>query len=317
MVNQLALNGREPLLGGDKAPPLSTGQEPMLGGEHFLKLVRQALLEQLNDSEISHLKRANIGNWLNDNGDTRPGVGLRDDGLPDIVWCAVPGGDVLLRHDTEPRTVDRFYIAKLPITWAQYRLFLDDPDGHAHHRWWAGLLWRPEYDRVVEPVDNQPAQEISWYDAVAYCRWLSDKLGYEVRLPSEWEWQQAASGGEDGREFPWGPRWDGRHSNTRESGLRRVTAVGMYPLGASPVGALDMSGTILEWCQNEFANPGNLNPGGIGKRVYRGGSWYQIGRYAKTDFRTGNDPFLRYHSVGLRLATSVPVFDLPETPPAQ
>ena len=72
--------------------------------------------------------------------------------------------------------------------------------------WWKGLA-----DREDEPgeqyrkQDNHPAENVSWYDAVAYCRWLSKRLGYEIRLPTEWEWQQAATGGDKANEYPVGP----------------------------------------------------------------------------------------------------------------
>ena len=58
--------------------------------------------------------------------------------------------------------------------------------------------------------DNHPAENVSWYDAVAYCRWLSKRLGYEIQLPTEWEWQQAATGGDPTNQYPWGPDWDSK-----------------------------------------------------------------------------------------------------------
>jgi formylglycine-generating enzyme required for sulfatase activity len=90
---------------------------------------------------------------------------------------------------------------------------------------------------------------------LAFCRWLSEKLGYEIRLPTEWEWQQAATGGNPENEYPWGPEWAGSCANTIESELSHSTAVGIYPQGASPVGALDMAGNVWEWCLNEYDNP--------------------------------------------------------------
>ena len=80
-----------------------------------------------------------------------------------------------------------------------------------------------------------------------------------MRLPDEWEWQQAATGGDDGNVFPWGADWDAKaepwRANTFESRLGSTTAVGMYPAGASPTGALDMAGTVWEWCLNKFDAP--------------------------------------------------------------
>ena len=113
---------------------------------------------------------------------------------------------------------------------------------------------------------------MSWYDAVAYCRWLSKRLGYKIELPTEWEWQQAATGGDKANACPWGRDWDSERANTSKSGLSRTTAVGLYPQGASPVGALDMSGNVEEWCLNEYGNPKNVAVSGDERRVVRGGS---------------------------------------------
>ena len=94
-----------------------------------------------------------------------------------------------------------------------------------------------------------------------------------MRLPTEWEWQQAATGGDERNEYPWGAKWGGRRANTYESGLGRTTAVGMYPQGASPVGALDMSGNVCEWCLNAYEEPERTDTSGELGRAARGGSW--------------------------------------------
>ena len=305
--------GREPALSGAAALPAASGQEPMLGGSRLIALYRAWMLEQIEKPSTTHLRRAAIGDWLAYYGDTRPGTGLRPDGLPDLVWCPVPGGEVLLRDSTEAVRIERFFIARYPVTWAQYRVFLEAEDGHRNPRWWEGLRWRPEYEREVQLVDNQPAQEVSWYDAIAYTRWLSDRLHYEVRLPTEWEWQQAATGGDpENIFFPWGHDWCPACANTRESKLRRSVAVGLYPAGASPVGALDMSGNVLEWCLNRYADPDDITPGGDEPRALRGGSWFLVRRFARTLFRTGDHPFMRFNSVGFRLVTSDPTPRPPE-----
>ena len=131
-------------------------------------------------------------------------------------------------------------------------------------------------------------------------------MGYDIRLPTEWEWQQAATCGEPNREYPWSGGWDPARANTYESGLARTTAVGMYPAGASPVGALDMGGNVLEWCLNEYARPENTRPSGHTIRVVRGGSWFSDQEFARAAYRPRFYPDYRYDYLGLRVVRSSP-----------
>jgi formylglycine-generating enzyme required for sulfatase activity len=117
----------------------------------------------------------------------------------------VPEGEITLEDNAGTFIVQPFEISKYPVTWVQYRSFLQATDGYRNTHWWQGFAER--YERPGEQYhqqDNQPAENVSWYDAVAFCRWLSTRLGYEVRLPTEWEWQQAATGGNPASEYPWG-----------------------------------------------------------------------------------------------------------------
>jgi formylglycine-generating enzyme required for sulfatase activity len=205
--------------------------------------------------------------------------------------------------------VQPFAISKYPVTWAQYRSFLQAEDGYRQQHWWQGLS-----RRAVQPGeqyrqwDNHPAENVSWYDAVAFCRWLSVRLGYEVRLPTEWEWQQAATGGDPAREYPWGVDWDPAYTNTWESRLGRTTAVGVYPQGASPVGAMDMSGNVEEWCLNEHDRSQHTGLSGTACRVVRGGSWSGARGYARASCRADSPPGPRFGNVGLRVVRSSPSF---------
>lgn len=294
-------SGIEPRLGGERAMLISTGYEPMLGGEHYRKLVIRHMLTILHDEQTTHLRRATIGDLLDELGDPRPGVGLNEQGLPNIDWCAVPGGEVFIPGQDTLFHVEPFFIARYPVTWKQYRAFLEALDGHLELDWWSGLQRRDEYPREAFLRDNLPAQEVSWYDAVAFTRWLSEKLGYQVRLPTECEWEQAATGGSAEHVYPWGWQIGSNFANTRESRLRRATAVGMYPAGASPVGAMDMSGNVLEWCLNEFDRPDRSDPSPA-RRSMRGGSWFQILSRAHTFFRASDNPYYRFNAAGFRLA---------------
>lgn len=301
-------SGYEPRLSQDAISPQITGNEPGIGGERLIAHYRDHLLDLLHDPRTTHRRRADIGDWLASVGDPRPGTGITTNGSgipePDLVWCAVPAGEIYLRDFDDPFHSEPFYIAQYPVTWAQYRLFLEDARGHGDPRWWDGLQRRQEYERVDAPVSNRPAQEVSWYDAVAYCRWLSDRMGFEVRLPTEWEWERAATGGDPDRVYAWGSTWHADYANTRNSKLRRAIAVGMYPMAASPVGALDMTGNVLEWCANEFGEPWQVDVHSPNSRVMRGGSWFLIPAYSRTTFRVGDDPYMRFNSVGFRLAAT-------------
>ena len=128
--------------------------------------------------------------------------------MPEFVWLPVPGGEITLEDDAGTFTVQPFAISKYLVTWAQYRSFLEAKDGYRQKRWWRGLAERQaQPGEQYRQQDNHPAESVSWYDAVAFCCWLSTRLGYEVRLPTEWEWQQAATGGDPAREYPWEADW--------------------------------------------------------------------------------------------------------------
>jgi formylglycine-generating enzyme required for sulfatase activity len=162
--------------------------------------------------------------------------------------------------------------------------------------------------RQLNRRDNHPAESLAWVEAVAFCRWLSERLGYEIRLPTEWEWQQAATGGDPEREYPWPGGWDSRRANTTESELGCSTAVGMYPHGASLTGALDMAGNVLELCLNEYEAPSRTDLDGEARRVVRGGSWGSGRASARAACRSVIHPDGRVGFVGVRLSCLAPIF---------
>ena len=286
----------------DLQPALSSVEQ------EFVRPESERLLRQINDRHISHQERAKIGDRLADIGDPRPGVGLNADQLPDLVWCEVPGGVVALEDDAGTFDVAPGYISKYPVTWAQYRCFLQAEDGYANTAWWEGLAaCEEEPGEQYRELDNHPAEMVSWYDAVAYCRWLSAKLGYEIRLPTECEWQQAVTGGNPANVYPWGADWEVDRANTNEGRLGRTTAVGMYPHGASPVGTLDMSGNVWEWCLNLYGDPGDMNLSSSSGRVVRGGSWGAPPLGARAGCRDVGIPSGRLGLLGFRVWCSSPI----------
>jgi hypothetical protein len=269
---------------------------------------RRDLLAALGDPAADHHQRGRLGVRLDLLGDTRPGVGLREDGLPDLVWCAVPGGRVVLEDGAGEFEVEPFHIARYPITYRQYRAFLEASDGYQSRDWWEGLKGPfSDPERQAERRDNHPAEGMVWYEALTYCRWLSARLGYEVRLPTEWEWQQAASGGDPENAYPWGPDWVEERANTFEARLNRSTAVGMYPEGASPVAALDLAGNVWEWCLNEYDDPAQTGIGGEARRVVRGGSWGDLLEDARCAYRVHDHPGVRDDDLGFRVVCVSPI----------
>jgi hypothetical protein len=134
---------------------------------------REAMIALLDRPETDHALRARIGVRLALLGDGRPGVGLGLEGLPDIDWKAIPGGEVMLKLDdgsTRGFAVEPFEMARYPVTWGQFRAFIDADDGYGGGQWW------PVRGPFVEPGgkrnrwDNHPVVEVAWYEALAFCR---------------------------------------------------------------------------------------------------------------------------------------------------
>jgi len=298
-----------------------TGDELEFLGPIDAKMMRA----ELGRPDTPHRVRALIGERLDVLGDPRRGVGVDRDGTPDIEWCAIPGGEVAIQVDrrllpgtkARRKQVDAFHIARYPVTATQYRAFLRAEDGWQNPQWWVPDLYRDaegdSYD--VGRYGNHPALYVSWFDAMAYCRWLSSRVRFAVRLPDEWEWQQAATGGNAGNVYPWGGDWDPKRephrANTFESRLGRATAVGMYPDGASLHGAEDMAGTVWEWCLNKFEQPEVIVSSGndFATRALRGGAWDFNQGYARCAVRNWSLPFSRSNSVGFRVLCSSPIVE--------
>lgn len=277
------------------------------------------LLDELASDATPHIRREDIGRRLNAMTDPRRGVGLNDQGLPDIVWENIEAGEVTLETDP-PQTfpVAPFRIARYPVTWMQYRAFVEADDGYRDARWWKGL--KPETGEPGDSrwaFDNHPAINVSWYDAVAFCRWLTDRLGLTdgeiVQLPTEWEWQWVAQAGQAALEYPWGVDWHPARANSFESGVGRTLAVGLYPFGC-PGGkrVSDLAGNVWEWCLNEDSD--RRARFGLGHNALRGGSWNDGPENCRAAKRTSGGPENRGDDLGFRLCRGSPI-DPPDAEP--
>lgn len=262
-----------------------------------------------------------------------------------FAWVPIPEGKVVLKTDkgwnmnyilggkTQTFDVSAFQIAKYPLTNAQYRLFIE-AGGYIQDRWWTpaglearlqGIRWdwtgserkktvtgepwvEPRYWR--ESKWNQPdcpVVGISWYEAIAYCQWLSEVTGEAIRLPTEQEWQRAAQG-DDSRDYPWGEKWDDDRCNNsvgKDWQKNSTSPVTQFEgKGDSPFGVVDVAGNVWEWCLTAYES-GRNELSGTDSRVQRGGSW---GGINPDDFRGDSrfrlTPGGRLLGRGFRLALS-------------
>ena len=213
-----------------------------------------------------------------------------------------------------------FRIGRYPVTVGEYRAFVE-AGGYAERSHWTdgGWVWRqaqgicvPEFwesDRWAGD-DRLPVIGVSWFEALAYCRWLSAVTGRGYGLPTEAQWEKAARG-TDGRIYPWCDAPDASRSNTRASGPGHTLPVGQHsPAGDSPYGCAEMAGNASEWTLSQYRpypyrdDDGRNDVAGQGERVIRGGSWFKPLLRARVAARGMNDPFFRDHDVGFRLVRS-------------
>ncbi len=229
--------------------------------------------------------------------------------------------------------LDAFYIGKYPVTNVEYKKFMDD-GGYVTRSYWkargygdfglAPRYWDHDHDPFFKGPDgeevkvhggglpgteNFPVVGVNWYEAMAYCSWLSVKTGHTYRLPTEAEWEKAARGTYElnrdnlklghQRRYPWGDAIDGTYANFLNSGDaydNGATPVGYYDGSthgalqtkdnASPYGAYDMIGNVWEWCSDwrsetyyqECYDKGTVkNPTGPPSgtyRIVRGSDWH-------------------------------------------
>jgi formylglycine-generating enzyme required for sulfatase activity len=242
-----------------------------------------------------------------------------------------------------------FYLGKHEVTVGQFRQFLQlsgyQPESVADGT--GGYGYNAQYDPATtargdafegrdpryswaQPgfaqSDAHPVTNVTWNDAQALARWLSEREGVRYRLPTEAEWEYACRantrtryphGGDptrltqhanvfDQSAAPLWPRWQ-QHALSGSDGFAFTAPVGSYP--ANAFGVHDMLGNVWEWvsdwhdegyyAQSPATDPQGPATGSV--RVRRGGSWHTWAFYARCSYRNWNSPQTRYTLVGMRL----------------
>ncbi|MEW8053003.1 MAG: SUMF1/EgtB/PvdO family nonheme iron enzyme, partial [Candidatus Thiodiazotropha sp.] len=229
-------------------------------------------------------------------------------GINDSDWAHIPAGEYLMgspeseahRSDSERHhrvQVQAFQMLKTPVTFAMFDAFCE-----------ATARDKPQdegWGRADRPVIN-----MSYWDAVDYCEWLSTQTGDQIRLPTEAEWEYACRAGST-TAYWYGDEPDHARMHCSEEGYgdaKQTKPVGMYQ--ANTWGLKDMHGNLYEWCASEWdvsyqgleqrsamADRTNENP-----RVLRGGSWFNKPDRARSAARSWNDPDDGFGNWGFRLA---------------
>jgi formylglycine-generating enzyme required for sulfatase activity len=295
-------------------------------GSRYLGTLESKLLTAAQGTLLNPAERAEAADALD-------GLGYISEDLYSFV--EIPGDD----------KVSTFWIGKYPITNRQYARFLT-PENFSNPKLWIDLPdldakgqqqgtlgeegWRwledeingkdvlkPRYWDSLRFGQNRscaPVVGISWYEAMAYARWVQrqwDQLQEVdqnqavkpglIRLPVEVEWEKAAGGIADDRyacDRP-GETTDRekltKYANTDESGIGRSTPVWTYPQGKShPYGLFDMTGNVWEWGANRYSSES-------GPRVVRGGSFLINHVTARCAFRYRLSPDFWDFNIGFRL----------------
>jgi formylglycine-generating enzyme required for sulfatase activity len=284
------------------------------------KVVRGAVIDSLlstiADAEVALRVRIAAGEILGYLGDPRLGE-----------MVVVPAGKFLMGEDEKQHALylPAYRLGVYPVTNVEYGRFVE-AGGYGERRWWTEAGWaQKEKGGWTEPrywndsrfnLPNQPVVGVSWYECVAYCRWLSAESGQAYRLPTEAEWEKGARG-TDGRRYPWGDAFEAGRLNALEGEqvVWATTPVGVYAGGVSPYGAYDCAGNVWEWCATQWGKryPYDVKEDewteiylqGDAARVLRGGSWGLYQNVARCAFRSRSYPRFRNSNNGLRVVSPI------------
>ena len=228
-------------------------------------------------------------------------------------------------HATPNKYIElpEYYMARYPVTEAQYWQFIQETNRTLPLHWING---RPLPQRMNCPVVN-----VNWYDALAYCRWLSRRIGNLelteqqrtwwdttdklILLPNEAEWECACRGNAQ-RTYAWGHDFITGRTNTNDENLGESVSVGLFPDGASYHTVMDLGGNIREWTttrywderKNKYSLPYINNDGREDlsrddnvTRVLKGGAYNLDHFCSMCNYRTKNFPVDRHPYIGFRI----------------
>ena len=197
--------------------------------------------------------------------------------------------------------VDEFALAAYTVTNAEYLQFVEDTGGE--------MPFAYSEEPFAHPC--QPVVAVSWFEAMAYCNWLSLKTGLPFRLPSEAEWERAVRGQLEGALYSWGNQ-EPNHFEIYRTGWReqRPHLVGLRE--PSHFGLYDLGDNVHEWCMDwyqasyyqisPYRNPLNMEPSA--RRASRGGSWRHQVKVSRCAARSSLNPAFKYTDYGFRVATT-------------
>ncbi|MEN6620589.1 MAG: SUMF1/EgtB/PvdO family nonheme iron enzyme [Smithella sp.] len=213
-----------------------------------------------------------------------------------MTMVYVPSGEFLMgslegtgennEHPQHTVYLSGYWIDKTEVTNEMYAKCVADgaceypPNNSSYTQ--SSYYGNPKYDKY-------PVIYVSWYQANNYCTWA------ERQLPTEAQWEKAARG-TDGRIYPWGNVSPDVSLANYESHVGDTTEVGSYPDGASPYGALDMTGNVWEWVKDWYgtypsgsvSNP--TGPATVDYNILRGGSWQDLESNVRSTFRVRSIP---------------------------
>ena len=225
------------------------------------------------------------------------------------TFVTIPSGSFLMGSETGQDNerpvhrvfVDEFVLAAHQVTNAQYSAFV-----HAKRYQPPPFIGDANFNHSDQPVIG-----VSWFDAVAYCEWLSQREGRQFRLPTEAEWERAARGGVEGKQFPWGDDPPQSLPDYVRRWINGPEPVGRYAPNA--YGLYDICENVHEWCRdwfepNYYAQSPERNPQGRDhgtRKASRGGSWRHHIKVARCAARSSIPPEFKYADYGFRVACGV------------